>query len=189
MCCFGSKPLLLCLTLNDRPDPVQLGCFQEGSVAISMTPTLPCPFPQICHAYKVLATCKSAVSAFIWTPVDMKMRILHLQPTCDCMLVLAAQSPRKLFLHVNHMALVSPSAHPHRPPDILPSPCCTPSQTPGHPSLPLLHTLTDPQTASPPTVAHPHRPPDSLPSHCCTPSQTPRQPPLPLLHTIAKASA
>ena len=63
---------------------------------------------------------------------------------------------------------------------------CTPSQTPRHPSLPLLHTLTDPRTFFPPTVAHPHRPPDSLPSHCCTPSQTPRQPPLPLLHTIAK---
>ena len=69
---------------------------------------------------------------------------LLLQPTCDCMLVLAAQSPCKLFLHANHMAFVSPSAHLHRPPDNSPSPCCTPSQTPRQPSLPILHTIAKP---------------------------------------------
>ena len=120
-------------------------CFQEGSVAISMTPTLPCPFPQICHVYKVLATCKSAVPTFIWTPVHRKMRILHYIFSQHATVCRPCRTkPMQTYLHVNHMALVSPSAHPHRPPGILASHFCTPSQTPRQPLLPLLHTSAKP---------------------------------------------
>ncbi len=99
-------------------------CFQEGPIAISMTPTLPCPFPQTCHVYKVLATCQFAVPAFSWTPVHRKRRILHLQPTCDCVLVLAAQIPFELCGLCESL--------------------CTPSQIPRHSPLPFLHTIAKP---------------------------------------------